>query len=76
MISEAHVPGTEFGELQLAMWKQQFRKLRDGDRLFYLNDPYLEVIRARYGITYRHTLADIIRMNTGATVADDVFHAA
>jgi hypothetical protein len=76
MISEEHVPGTEFGELQLAMWRQQFQKLRDGDRLFYLNDPYLDVIRWRYGISYRRTLADIIRMNTGATVADDVFHAA
>jgi hypothetical protein len=76
MISEAHVPGTEFGELQLAMWKQQFQNLRDGDRFFYLNDPQLDVIRSRYGITYRHTLADIIRMNTGATVANDVFHAA
>jgi hypothetical protein len=76
MISEPHVPGTEFGPLQLAMWKQQFRKLRDGDRFFYLNDGQLGIIRSRYGITYRHTLADIIRMNTGATVADDVFHAA
>jgi hypothetical protein len=75
MISEPHVPGTEFGALQLAMWKQQFQKLRDGDRFFYLNDGQLDVIRSRYGITYRHTLADIIRMNTGATVADDVFHA-
>ena len=49
--------------------------MRDGDRLFYLNDSYLETIRSRYGITYRHTLAEIIRMNTGATVAGDVFHA-
>ena len=39
MVSERHVPGTEFGELQLAIWKQQFQALRDGDRFFYLNDP-------------------------------------
>ena len=76
ILSEAHVPGTEFGELQLATWKQQFQRLRDGDRFFYLNDPQLDVIRLRYGITYRHTLAEIIRMNTGATVSGDVFHAA
>jgi hypothetical protein len=75
MLSEAHVPGTEFGQLQLAIWKQQFQSLRDGDRFFYLNDPQLDLIRSRYGITYRHTLADLIRMNTGATVANDVFHA-
>ena len=35
MVSEKHVQGTEFGELQLAMWKQQFTALRDGDRFFY-----------------------------------------
>ena len=27
--------GTEFGELQLAMWRTQFTALRDGDRFFY-----------------------------------------
>jgi hypothetical protein len=75
MLSEAHVPGTEFGALQLAIWKQQFQSLRDGDRFFYLNDPQLDLIRSRYGITYRHTLAELIRMNTGATVANYVFHA-
>ena len=38
--------GTEFGELQLAIWKQQFEALRDGDRFFYLNDPALPADRA------------------------------
>ena len=33
--------GAEFGELQLAMWKRQFERLRDGDRFFYVNDPAL-----------------------------------
>jgi hypothetical protein len=32
MVSERHIPGTEFGELQLAMWRKQFEALRDGDR--------------------------------------------
>ena len=41
MVSEKHVPGTEFGALQLAMWKKQFAALRDGDRFFYANDPVL-----------------------------------
>ena len=41
MVAEPHVPGTEFGELQLAMWKKQFQALRDGDRFFYGNDPAL-----------------------------------
>ena len=73
MMSESHVRGTEFGELQLAMWRRQFESLRDGDRFFYLNDPALREIRSRYGLSYRHTLADLIRLDTGARVRDDVF---
>ena len=45
MLCEPHVRGTEFGQLQLAMWKRQFESLRDGDRFFYLNDPFLDRIR-------------------------------
>ncbi|HEY6583598.1 MAG TPA: peroxidase family protein [Gaiellaceae bacterium] len=75
MVSERHIADTEFGELQLAIWKKQFEALRDGDRFFYENDPELEAIRANYGIDYRYTLAQIIRMNSDAQVADDVFHA-
>lgn len=64
MVSEEHLPGSEFGELQQAMWKDQFEALRDGDRFFYGNDPDLAAIEASYGITYQHSLADIIAMNT------------
>ena len=73
MVSERHVYGTEFGELQLAMWRKQFEALRDGDRFFYLNDPVLRVIDRLYGISYRKTLADLIQLNTGTTVPPDVF---
>jgi hypothetical protein len=76
MLSEAHLRGTEFGELQLAMWKKQFEALRDGDRFFYRNDPMLDRIRSQYGIDYRRTLADVIRLNTAEKVAPDVFKAA
>jgi hypothetical protein len=74
MISEQHVAGTEFGPLQLAVWKRQFEALRDGDRFFYLNDPVLLEIERTFGITYRHRLSEIIELNTDADVADDVFH--
>jgi hypothetical protein len=57
------------------MFKRQFEALRDGDRFFYLNDPELATIKRRYGIDFRRTLADVIRMNTGAAVQDDVFSA-
>jgi hypothetical protein len=76
MLSERHVPGTEFGPLQRAMWKQQFEALRDGDRFVYLNDPELARIGEDFGITYRHTLAELISLNSGARVPADVFEAA
>ena len=65
LVSERHVRGTEFGPLQLALWTRQFRALRDGDRFFYANDPALEQIRRRYGIDYRHTLAQLIARDAG-----------
>jgi hypothetical protein len=75
MVSERHVPGTEFGPLQLAIWKKQFQALRDGDRFFYLNDPVLDTIRQTYGITYRHTLAELISLDAGVNVEPNVFKA-
>lgn len=73
MVSEPHVQGTEFGELQLAMWEKQFTALRAGDRFFYLNDSDLESIADKYGITYQHTLAEVIERNTDLKVQPDVF---
>jgi hypothetical protein len=77
IVSERHVPGTEFGELQLAMWKKQFAALRDGDRFFYANDPVLTTIRQKYGIDYRQTVAQVIRNNTNfSPPVANVFRAA
>ena len=76
MVAEPHVAGTELGPLQLAVWKRQFQALRDGDRFYFENDPVLDKIQQAYGISYRHTLAELIKLNTGATVAPDVFVAA
>ena len=73
MVSEAHVPGTEFGELQLAIWTKQFTSLRDGDRFFYANDRTLPELERLYGVTYQHTLADLIQLNSDATVPANVF---
>lgn len=75
MVAEPHVAGSELGPLQLAIWKRQFQALRDGDRFFYENDPFLAKIQQAYGITYKHTLAELIKVNTGATVAPNVFIA-
>jgi hypothetical protein len=75
MVSEPHVVGTDLGPLQLAIWKKQFEALRDGDRFYYETDPSLRVIERLYGITYRHTLSELIKLDTGANVAPDVFEA-
>lgn len=75
MVSEPHIAGTEFGALQYAMWLKQFKALRDGDRFFYLNDPALKQIEARYGISYRLTLSQIVKLNTGEQLPANVFKA-
>ena len=64
MVAEEHIPGTEFGELQLAIWQSQFENLRDGDRFFYLNDSDLAEIESKFGISYENTLGNIIAHNT------------
>jgi hypothetical protein len=77
MLAEPHVPGSELGQLQLAMWRDQFQRLRDADRFFYANDPALTTIERQYGISYRHTLAELIAVNSGVdpgALAADVFH--
>ena len=74
MISEPHVQGSDLGPLQRAFWRRQFAALRDGDRFFYLNDPALKRIDDRYGVSYKHSLAEIVEANTDADVPADVFH--
>jgi hypothetical protein len=73
MVSEPHVAGSELGPLQLAIWKKQFEALRDGDRFFYANDPVLTTIQQLYGIDFRLKLSQVIELNTGANVPDNVF---
>jgi hypothetical protein len=75
MVAEPHVAGTEFGPLQLAVWTRQFQALRDGDRFFYANDPVLNSIAHDYGISYRVTLAQLIKADANETVAPNVFLA-
>jgi Animal haem peroxidase len=73
MLSEPHAPGSDLGQLQLAMWKRQFEALRDGDRSFYARDLMLPAIRRRFGIDYRHTLAELVRLNTGVALQPNLF---
>lgn len=70
MMAEKHVTGSELGELQLAIWRDQFRAARDGDRFFYRNDPLQSYIRNTFGIDSRRTLAQVIAANTDVPQAD------
>ncbi|HET8640387.1 MAG TPA: peroxidase family protein [Pseudonocardiaceae bacterium] len=70
MLAEKHVTGSELGELQLAVWKDQFGAARDGDRFFYLNDPLQSFIRNNFGIDSRKRLSQIIALNTDIPAAD------
>jgi len=70
MVAERHLTGSEFGELQREIWREQFTAARDGDRFFYLNDPLQPFIRQNFGIDYRRTLRQIIADNTDIPAAE------
>ena len=70
MLAEKHVAGSELGELQRAVWKDQFGAARDGDRFFYQNDPLQSFIRQNFGIDSRKTLSQLIALNTDIPAAE------
>jgi len=63
MVSEPALRGSELGPLQHGLWRKQFEALRDGDRFFYANDPTLTAIKKAYGVTYKHTLAQLLALD-------------
>lgn len=72
LMIEDHLPGASVGETMAAIFRDQFGRLRDGDRFFYLNDGELGALELAFleGLT----LADIIRLNTDAqSIQDNVF---
>ena len=74
-LAEDHVASAMVGETFHTIIADQFRRLRDGDRYWFENDPYLlsnEELLAEVRAT---RLADIIRRNTqvGDEVPDNVF---
>ena len=67
-IAENHVAGSSVGAMVMASLVDQFTRLRDGDRLFYIGDVDLQTAMFRAAIDLDSvTLADIIRLNTGIT---------
>jgi Animal haem peroxidase len=75
MVSEPHLPGSDLGALQTALWVRQFTALRDGDRYFYGNDPQLDRIAGQYGIGYETSLAEIVTANAGPASSAELFRA-
>ena len=70
-LAEDHFPGAQVGELNYTIIKDQFERLRDGDRFWYestLTPQEIDEVHSRH-------LADIIEMNTGIdNLPNDVFH--
>jgi len=70
-LAEDHRPGAMVGELIYTILVDQFERLRDGDRFFYLNAfPNFQI-----RILESTTLADVIRRNTTISreIQDNVF---
>ena len=77
-IAEDHVPGSSIGAMVMASMVDQFTRLRDGDRLFYVGDLDLQTATFQAVIDLDSiTLAEIIRLNTTLTnLQDNVFFAS
>jgi peroxidase len=70
-LAEDHMPGALVGELFYVVLKDQFERLRDGDRFWYQE----HFAASRVNDLEKETLAGIIRRNTpiDTEIADDVF---
>ena len=65
ILCEDHVPGGDVGVTTKAILVDQFTRLRDGDRFFYLNEAFSPAELAL--INQGDTLAKIIENNTSIT---------
>jgi peroxidase len=71
-LAEDHVPGSDVGPLFQAILVNQFTRLRDGDRFFYLNQTWTPAEMAI--LNQGNTLAKVIEANTNITnLQSDVF---
>jgi len=73
MLAEDHAPGAAIGTTVQNIMSHQFERLRNGDRLFYLNDPdFSDEDIAEINST---KLSELIKRNTDiALIQEDVFH--
>lgn len=71
LMAEDHLEDASVGETLAAILADQFARLRDGDRFFYLND---EGVRHYLDEIDEISLADVISLTTDAQLAGDVFY--
>ena len=69
MLSENHMNNALFGETAMTIVKKQFMALRDGDRYYYENDPWLTATEISWIKGTR--LSDVIKRNTSATIVQE-----
>lgn len=76
LIAEDQAPGSSMGRTMLAVWKAEFRRLRDGDRFFYQarglfpKEIMDKIPRVRELFTKKDTFRAIILRNSGIKAAD------
>ena len=74
IIAEDHLPGSSMGELGTAILRTQFLRLRDADRFFYTGDEFFDDPFVGSLVNLQsHTLSQVIELNTGMSMQDNVF---
>jgi hypothetical protein len=72
ILAEDHVPGGDVGPTTKAILVDQFTRLRDGDRFFFLNEKFTP---EEQKLLQGTTLAKVIERNTNITnLQDNVFY--
>jgi hypothetical protein len=74
MLVEDHMEDALFGETAMTIIKKQFMAIRDGDRYYYENDPWLSAEEVEWIRGTR--LSDVIKRNSPVTIVqEDIFFA-
>jgi hypothetical protein len=73
-LCEDHLDGAPVGELVIAVLREQFRRLRDGDRFWYENDKGLSSFELN--IINNSTLGNVLTRNTDIEFSNNVFYVS
>ena len=74
MLAEDHVPGASLGQTHIAIMRDQFMRLRDGDRFWYQNAMFN---KQQMAVIESTRLSDILMRNTGVVgLQSNIFFAA